>query len=291
VRRLAALAGLAAVLALTSSALGSDGSDRATGVCGRDAAKRPPARIAHLVWIWFENHGPADVLGSGAAPYFDLIASACGLATNYRAITHPSLPNYIAATSGSTYGIEDDAGPALHRLDVPSLFGQVDGRSYEQSMPFPCDLSDTGRYAVKHDPQAYYVPIRPRCPQQVLPLTRFDPQRLARFAFVTPDICSDMHSCPVSAGDAWLQGFLPRITSSADYRAGRVVVFVTFDEAETGGDNRVATLVVSAWTPAGVRSSVRFDHYSLLRTTEDLLGVRPLGHARTARDMRRAFHL
>lgn len=288
-RRLAALAGLAGVLALTSSAVGS--SRGAAPLCGGSAAKRPPARVAHVVWIWFENHGPADILGSGAAPFFDRVAAACGLATNYRAITHPSLPNYIAATSGSTYGVADDAGPALHRLDVPSLFGQVGGRSYEQSMPFPCDLTDTGRYAVKHDPQAYYVRIRPSCPQRVLPLSRFDPRALPRFAFVTPDICSDMHSCPVSAGDAWLRGFLPRITRSTDYRAGRVVVFVTFDEAETGGDNRVATLVLSEWTAPGTRSALPFDHYSLLRTTEDLLGVRPLGRARTARDMRHGFHL
>ena len=283
-------AGVAAALAAAALASSAAGSRRAP-VCGALATRPAPSHVAHVVWIWFENHGYSDVVGSADAPFFGVVAARCGVATNYFAITHPSLPNYIAATSGATQGVEDDAGPALHRLNVPSLFGQVGGRSYEQSMPFPCDLSDGGRYAVKHDPEAYYVPLRARCPQQVLPLSRFDARALPRFAFVTPDLCSDMHSCPVSDGDRWLRAFLPRLTSSRDYRAGRTVVFLTFDEGEDGGDNRVATLVLSEWTPAGTRSGVRFDHYSLLRTTEELLGVPPLGNARHAASMRRAFHL
>ncbi len=284
-------AGLAAAIAAAVLVGTAPGARPAAPICGRLASRPAPVHVAHVVWIWFENHGYSDVVGSPDAPFFGLVATACGVATNYVAITHPSLPNYIAATSGSTQGVEDDAGPAVHRLSVPSLFGQVGGRSYEESMPFRCDLSDGGRYAVKHDPQAYYVPLRARCPEQVLPLSRFDAGALPRLAFVTPDLCSDMHSCPVSDGDRWLRSFLPRITSSPAYRAGRTVVFVTFDENEGGGDNRVPTLVLSEWTPRGARSSVRFDHYSLLRTTEELLGVRPLGNARHAASMRRAFHL
>jgi phospholipase C len=287
--RIVAAAVAAGALALAAAAAAAPPSRAA--LCGADASRPAPARVAHVVWIWFENHGYADIVGSHDAPYLNAVAAACGLATNYHALVHPSLPNYIAATSGSTQGIEDDAGPAVHRLAVASLFGQVGGRSYEQSMPFPCALTDIGRYAVKHDPQAYYLPVRARCPALVLPLPRLDPRALPRFAFVTPDLCSDMHSCPVADGDAWLRGFLPRLTRSPGYRAGRTVVFVTFDEAEAGGDNRVATLVLSEWTRPGTRSPTRFDHYSLLRTSEDLLGVPPLENARTARDMRRAFHL
>ena len=291
VRRSAFVGGLAATVAALVLVASAAASPAPAGICGRLASRPAPAHVAHVVWIWFENHGYPDVVGSPDATYFSLLASRCGVATDYFAITHPSLPNYIAATSGSTQGIEDDAGPASHRLNVPSLFGQVAGRSYEQSMPFPCALTDTGRYAVRHDPQAYYLPLRAQCVQRVLPLARFDARALPRFAFVTPDICSDMHSCPVSAGDRWLRSFLPRITGSRDYRAGRTVVFVTFDEDDGGAGNRVLTLVLSEWTRPGTRSGARFDHYSLLRTTEELLGVPTLANARRAASMRRAFHL
>lgn len=284
------MGGIVAIAAALVFVASIGASPAAPRICGAYGSRQAPRHVAHVVWIWFENHGYSAVVGSREAPYLGLLAARCGLATNYHAIAHPSLPNYIAATSGSTQGIADDAEPVSHRLDVPSLFGQVAGRSYEQSMPYPCALSDSGAYAVRHDPQAYYLPLRATCPQRVLPLSRFDARALPRFAFVTPDVCSDMHSCPVSDGDRWLGGFLPRIIRSRDYRDGRTVVFVTFDEGDTG-DNRVATFVVSAWTRPGTRSAAPFDHYSLLRTTEDLLGAPPLGNARTARDMRRAFHL
>src|SRR5258706_10348368 len=64
----------------------------------------PPQTYEHVVWIWFENHGYGQIIGSGAAPFFNHTAEACGLATNYQAIAHPSLPNYIAATSGLAGG-------------------------------------------------------------------------------------------------------------------------------------------------------------------------------------------
>ncbi|MGH7733736.1 MAG: alkaline phosphatase family protein, partial [Gemmatimonadales bacterium] len=86
------------------------------------------------------------------------------------------------------------------------------------------------------------------------------------------------------------------------YLAGQVVVFVTWDEAEVGTTNdcaanvtdagcHVATVVVSPSTPAGTVSSTLFSHYSLLRTTEELLGLRLLGRAATAPSMRSDFGL
>jgi phospholipase C len=245
-----------------------------------------------------ENRSYEQIVGNSSAPYINDLARGCGLATNYRAITHPSLPNYVAATSGSVWGITDDDPPSAHPLSTAGIFGQIAAagmtwRSYEQSMPTNCDRSSSGEYAVKHNPAAYYTLLRPQCVKWDVPLSELSLDRLPSFAFVTPNLCNDMHACSAATGDAWLRKWVGRILSSPDYGSGTTVVFITFDEG-VGDSNRVATIVVSPTTPRGIRVSTPFDHYSLLKTTEQLLGIKKrLGHAGdpSTNSMRLGFHL
>jgi phospholipase C len=264
--------------------------------CGRTT--QAPAIWKHVVWIWMENRSYEQIVGNSSAPYINDLARGCGLATNYRAITHPSLPNYVAATSGSVWGITDDDPPSAHPLSTAGIFGQITAagmtwRSYEQSMPTNCDRSSSGEYAVKHNPAAYYTLLRPQCVKWDVPLSELSLDRLPSFAFVTPNLCNDMHACSAAIGDAWLRKWVGRILSSPDYGSGTTVVFITFDEG-VGDSNRVATIVVSPTTPRGIRVSTPFDHYSLLKTTEQLLGIKKrLGHAGdpSTNSMRLGFHL
>jgi phospholipase C len=247
-----------------------------------------------------ENEAYQSIIGSRSAPYITQLADACGLATNYQAISHPSLPNYLAATSGDTWGVADDSPPSAHPIAHASIFSQLAAagltwRSYEESMPLNCDPSSPGEYAVKHNPAAYYTGITADCQKSDVPFTAFASDlhrnRLPAFAFVTPNLCDDMHDCPVANGDAWLHRWVPTIIASPPYRSGSTVLIITFDEG-TGGTNQVATVVVSPTTPPGTRSAERFDHYSLLKTTEQLLGIHTyLAHAHGATSMRAAFHL
>jgi len=274
-------------------------------VCGWEA--KPPLHWQHVIWIWMENESFDQVVGSASAGYLTTLAGDCGVATNYSSVSHPSLPNYIAATSGSTWGIADDGSPAAHPISRPSIFSQVSEaglmwRSYEESMSSNCELSSSGEYAVRHDPAAYYTGIRAECRRWDVPMGTTSSGRLASdlarnrlpaFAFVTPNLCDDMHDCPVATGDAWLRRWIPRITSRAGYRSGATVLFITFDEG-TAGSNRVATVVVSPSTRPTTRSATPFDHYSLLKTTEQLLGLAGrLAHAgdSSTHDMRTAFNL
>lgn len=276
--------------AAVSSARASTGVALASPPCGHPG--QPPASYRHVVLIVEENKPFGAVVGSADAPFLNQLAARCGLATNYRAVAHPSLPNYIALTSGSTHGITDDAGPAAHPLAGPSLFSQLHGnwRALEESMPVPCDLVSAGDYAVKHDPAAYYTDLRPGCRSRILPLGP-RPDLSAAFTLITPDLQHDMHDGTVAQGDAWLAGQLPAILASPQYLSGRTVVLITWDEGG-GGDQRVATLVLAPTTPAGLRVGAAFTHYSLLRTVEELLGLpRQLGAAATATSMARAFHL
>lgn len=307
---LVALIGLGALL----GACGSTTSRAERAVAQADAAadqartpapcgtrRRAPRRWRHVVWIVMENKSYDQVIGARQAPYINRLAARCGSATRFFAESHPSLPNYIAMTSGSPQGIRDDDDPDSHRLAVPSIFSQLgsDWRALAESMPGNCALHNSGLYAVRHNPATYYTNIRAACRRQDVPLrARLDVS--ARFTFITPNECNDMHSCPrspdrptqVAIGDAWLARRLPQILNGREYRAGRTVVIVTWDEDDGSASNRIPTLVISPTTRRGTRSAVRFDHYSLLRTTEDLLGIRGhLGRAAGARSMRRAFNL
>ncbi|MBE1608058.1 alkaline phosphatase family protein [Actinopolymorpha pittospori] len=250
-----------------------------------------------MIWILMENKSYFQVIGSPEAPYINKLARQCGLAANYWAIAHPSLPNYIALTSGGAQGVTDDASPSRHRLDVPSIFSQVgvDWRSLNESMRTNCQQTNDALYAVRHNPAAYYTNIRHVCATRDVPLTAH-PELDARFTFVTPNICHDMHSvCPGSrselrTGDAFLSRIVPKLVDSPEYRSGRTAIFLTWDEGGSG-PNHVVTEVIAPTVVPGTRSHVRFTHYSLLHTTEELLGVPYLGKAGTAPSMRDAFGL
>ncbi len=260
-----------------------------TSGCGES---RTAGRYRHVVWIVMENQGYAQATDAAAAPYLARLAQACGLATNYVALAHPSLPNYISLTAGSTEGIADDGEPAAHPLEVANLFGQLHGdwRALEESMPHACDTVTSGEYAARHNPAVYFTNLRAECRRDDIPLG-LPLQLSSAFTFITPNVCDDMHSCPVSTGDRWLSRIVPLITASRAYRAGAMVLFITFDESDTGPGNHVATYVVAPSVRPGTRSAARFDAYSLLRTTEQLLHLPLLGGARRARPMVRAFNL
>jgi phosphatidylinositol-3-phosphatase len=246
-----------------------------------------------------ENHGYSQIVGNSAAPYENQLANQCGLATSYSGVTHPSLPNYIAATSGSTQGISDDGPPSQHPLAVASIFGQVQSKSYQESMPSNCLHSDSGNYVVKHNPEAYYTLVAADCQVNDVPMGSTSAgaflnglnSGLPRFSFVTPNLCNDMHDCSIGTGDSWLAAWLPRVFQSADYTSGHLAVFVTFDEDDGSSSNRVYTAVASPYTTPGTKSGTSFNHYSLLRTAEELFGVSLLGNAASANSMRSAFKL
>jgi hypothetical protein len=284
----------------------------AAGPCGTAAA---PRAYRHVIWIWMENHSLGDIIGSKSqAPYINSIAGQCGLATSYHVTTHPSLPNYLSATSGLSQArlpilSFTDCSPSVFcRTSARSIFGQGETwKAYQESMPSSCDKSNSGEYAVRHNPAAYYTSL-PGCAAGDVPYPqlRTDLARgtLPAFSFITPNLLHDMHDGTIAQGDAWLASNLPAILGSGPYRVGTTAVFITWDEGSGGYpvedcDNttstdascRVATIVISPGTPAGTRSGAFFSHYSLLATTEELLGLPRLGQAASAPTMLAAFRL
>jgi hypothetical protein len=250
-----------------------------------------------------ENHSRSSVIGNPAAPYENELARDCGTASDYAEVGSPSLPNYLGATSGSTHGISDDADPSAHPLTADNLFRQVrakggGARSYEEAMPANCTLSSRGTYAVRHDPATYYVggTDRAACSTDDVPLGTLASGALVddlthgtlpTFSFVTPDLCDDTHDCPVAAGDAWLSRWIPAIVGSRAAATGSLALFVVWDEPTP-----MPMIAVAPTIPSGAVVSARVDHYAMLRTTEEMLGVTDfLGEAARAPSMRAALGL
>ena len=278
----------------------------ASGPCGTTSVAS--VRYTHVLWIWMENKSYGTIIGSKSAPYINTLAGQCGLASNYHNISHPSLPNYIGATSGLALSAlpSTDCKPSRCGTKAASIFGQLGSwKAYEESMPSNCLASNSGLYYVKHNPPPYYTTLT-NCSANDVPYTQLSKDLasggLPAFSFVTPNSVDDMHSGSIPQGDTWLANNVPAILNSSVYKAGNLAVFITWDEGEGGRSNdcatntkdvgcHVATLVISPSTVAGTKSSALFNHYSLLMTTESLLHLSPLGLAAKSPTMTSAFNL
>lgn len=275
---------------------------RAPHACGRTPHKRP--RIRHVIVIVLENHTYPAIIGR--APFITSLARRCGLAADYHHNAKVSLPNYLAMTSGSTHGLHRNCTPKQCPVGGPSIFTQLarhnkKWRAYQESMPGRCGRASSGLYAARHNPVVYYRRIGDRkCRRHVVPLGPRGSGALTRalnhkgtpaYMFVTPNLCHDMHDCSVAVGDVWVSAWVRMMVKSRAYRAGHTAIFLTFDE----GSDRVGhipTVVVSPYTHAHTVSHKRYTHFSLMRTTAKVLGLRRcLGKACSVRGLSKAFRL
>lgn len=251
-----------------------------------------PLIYSHVVVIFMENKSFNQIVGNPQAPYLNGLAARCGLATQYYGVTYPSEPNYLAATGGSTAGVANDNLPAANIVDAPSIFSQT-GTSWvslSESMPSNCYSANAYPYMVKHNPAPFYTSVRAQCARQNIPLTN-DPSFAARYTFVTPNMLDDMHDGTISQGDSWLSKFVPTVIASPGYQAGTTVLAIVWDTDNGSAANRAPAIIIAPQVKPHTVSATVYNHYSLLRLSEELLNLPLLGHAATASEMREAFHL
>jgi hypothetical protein len=232
------VAAFAAVLAGAIFAVLPILSDEPTPAATSPCIGASPGVIRHVVWIFMENHDYAQI--AGHSPYLNTLGGQCAVGTQAN-LTHPSLPNYMAATGGATIFTNDCT---TCTTGGPSIFGQVGAagwKAYEESMPSAGYLGATsGRYAKKHNPASYYTAIRSAYATRGVPMGSYTAGalhsdvvngRLPRFSFVTPNLCSDEHDCAVSTGDAWLSKVVPMILAGPNYQAGDTLLVIPYDES------------------------------------------------------------
>ena len=241
----------------------------------------PRTSPTHVFVVVMENTSLATAL---RAPAITSLAAKYQLATNYHAISSPSLPNYLALTSGSTWGITDDG---YHVLPVGGLGAQltaagVTWRAYMEGLTSAGCLRSPYPYALKHNPFAYYGGT---CPANVVSMDALDADLAGEtpsFVWITPGLCHDGHDCALSEAGPWLQGLVDRIVASPAWR-DHGVLFVVWDEAD--GRSSLVPLIIASPDASSGRMDAEFDHYSLLAAVEDHFGIPRLGAAKDARPL------
>lgn len=242
--------------------------------------------ITHVFVIVMENHNYTQVWNTSSTPYTTSLAKTYARASNYYAVTHPSLPNYLDLYGGSNYGITTDCSPSSTcHIKARNLADNLQAKGlswkfYQESMPSPCTLKTSGNYAPKHNPAVYFDDIRTnstRCKSHIVSLTSLSSNlgslsTTPKFAFITPNLCSDTHNCSVGTGDTWLKNHVPAILKSPACVSAKCLVIITWDEGSSGS-NHVLTVFAGSGAKRGVVSSVKYTHYSLLRTIEYIFGL------------------
>jgi hypothetical protein len=283
---------LRAPLLLSLIALAGCGSVAAETANLPRAQSVPPSPSSHVVTIVMENKEADQVLGPNGMPYLKQLARRYGVATSSYAVSHPSLPNYLALTGGSTFGINSDCTSCS--VAGPSIVDQLEAahigwRAYMEGLPHACFLGDSssGGYAKKHDPFAYFDRIThdpARC-RNIVPLSSLSSDlrngRLPPYAFISPGLCHDTHDCPLAQGDSFLAGLVPPVLRALG-PLGFLVI--TWDEGtsaagccRTAHGGHIATVVAGPDVRRGARSTTPVDHYGVLRTIQRALGLGPLG--------------
>jgi len=254
-----------------------------TALASPSASPSPSPRVMpHVFVIVMENTALARAL---ASPPIARLASANTLLTNYYAVARPSLPNYLAMTSGSTWGVEDNDYHVLPAADLGTQLttAGISWKAYMEGLTDAGCMSSPYPYALKHNPFAYYGG---KCPPNVVPMDALYADLAAvtpRFLFIKPGLCNDGHDCSLDVAGAWLETIVARIVTSDAWRSSGVM-FIVWEEGD-GGDNNLVPLIVVTKDGAARRIESRYDHYSLLATIEDLFGLPRLGAAATAQPL------
>ncbi len=249
-------------------------------------------RFRHAIVVVFENHSARRILGHAGAPFLWL-AHHYALLTRYDAVAHPSLPNYLALVSGSTQGVRYDCTRCVfsgRNLGETLTAHSLTWKMYVEHLPLYLRQGPgiTGPEKARL-PFLYFRNLLGPSGRLTVPLPAFyrdlGRRHLPSFSLVIPDLCHDMHSCSIAKGDRWMHGFLRRVLQPG--LLAKTALFVVFDEGRwsdvRGGGGRVAAIVAGPLVRPHSVSVAPLDHYSLLRTIEDALGLPALGRSASAR--------
>jgi len=232
--------------------------------------------------VIFENESYDDVIGSPEAPYITGLSKTWANMTQSFAITHPSEPNYLALFSGSTQGVTSDQCPVsfgVQSLGSELLKAKISFTGYAETMPYDgytgcmavADSLPSGwLYMRKHVPWPDFTKI-PGSVSIVYPGPLKKPP--SQFTWITPNMCNDMHDCPVATGDKWASKNLPDLIAWDAANDG--VLILTFDENDGSPGNQITTILAGNVNPGQYDQQI--NHYSVLRTIENIFKLKPLG--------------
>jgi phosphoesterase family protein/Ig-like domain-containing protein/immunoglobulin I-set domain protein len=242
----------------------------------------------HVFLLVEENHSYSNVIGSPLMPYLNALANRYGLATQYYANTHPSIPNYFMLTTGQTVSSDEMQTPATLPVSADNIVRQlmISGKtwkSYSEDMPSAGYTGgDTASYMVSHNPFAYFTDVANSSTQKLnlVPFSQFATDlasnQLPNFSYLRPNMMNDGHNGTLDGMDMWLRTNIAPLLASATFQQDGLLI-ITFDESDDAdvahGGGHVATLVISPKAISGAKPATVYQHESVLRTMLLALGI------------------
>ena len=268
-------------------------------VSGAAAQAATLPQFGHVILVVEENHDYIGVVGNPTMPYLNSLISQYGLATNYYAVTHPSLGNYFSLTTGQILTNNDNSLPLTFSVSADNIVRELiksgkTWKDYAESIPSVGYLGgDIGEYEVAHDPIPYFTDVNcgtSACVNQaahIVPSTQFASDlsagSLPRFSLIVPNSCDDGEDCPQATSDSWLKSHIAPLVANSAFRQNGLLI-ILYDEdihtttpctlTGTACGGRVAAVVVSPRLKAsGLHVATYYNHASTLRTILQGLGV------------------
>ncbi len=281
------------------------------GIGNSPGSKLVP-QFGHVFLVVEENHSYSEVIGNAAMPYLNSLVSQGGLATQYFANAHPSIPNYFMLTTGQPITTDDNFSGTVSDDNVVRelVAAGKTWKSYVESLPAPGYTGpDAPPYLKHHNPFAYFSDVLNSSAQasNLVPfgqlLADLTNNQVPNYSFIVPNTQDDAHDCPggasscsdsqkLSAADQWLQTNIGKILQSSAFQTDGLLIIV-FDESEISdvnhGGGHVAMVLLSPKAKAGFQSTTFYQHQSTLRATLEALGIASLPGAAGATDMGEFF--
>ncbi|HTX03890.1 MAG TPA: alkaline phosphatase family protein [Candidatus Acidoferrales bacterium] len=236
-------------------------------------------KVDHVVIVVEENKTLAQIEGNPHAPYINKLMRGGALFVNAHAERHPSLPNYFALFAGLVNGNGDDCPATGIPANAPNLASELFAShrafvGYAEAMPSAGFKGCwAGTYARKHVPWVQFSNIPASANLPFSALHSYD--SLPAATMIIPDVNDDMHDGTIAMGDAWLAKHIAPLLA---WGATHGTLFVlTWDEGFDASNN-IPTLFFGPMVQPGVYKEA-VDHYTVLRTIEDLLQLPPTGAA------------
>ena len=198
-----------AVTAAVSAAQASPQAHQSVVSAASSSSSRSTPRFDHIFVIMLENHSQSSVIDDPNAPYLTHLAHTYAMADHYYGVTHPSMPNYIAAIAGDNFGIQDDNDQNVFNLDRRNIVDQLERRhirwdAYMETLPqdklarFAPD-SSAPLYAKKHNPFVLFDDVKtdPARMDHVRDYSQLasdlNQKDAPQFVWISPNQCHDMH--------------------------------------------------------------------------------------------------
>lgn len=291
------------------------GSHTTTSTSGGGGVSNIP-QFSHVFVVVEENHSYSDVIGNSNMPYLNGLATANGLATQYYADAHPSLPNYLELTVGeglSITGLQGDSYNGVVTQDNVVRALTNAGKSwkcYAESLPSQGYVgTDSGNYVRRHNPFSYFSDVQNSATQAANIVqfpqlaTDMSNSALPSYGFIIPDVTNDAHNCPggmstctsdqmLAAADQWLSKNIAPLLASPAFQNSLLIIL--FDESDftdiQNGGGHVPFVLAGSRVKSGYQSTTTYQHDSTLRLMMEGLGVSDLpGGAASAPDMGEFF--